>query len=112
MKLVMRLGLLLMYIGWSGVELRAMDVSLSVVNVKDEDGCTPLHRAARDGRKDEVVELLGKDADIKAVNSVGWTPLHLAADGGHREVVELLLANGADMKAVDNDGWAASAFGC
>ena len=61
-------------------------------NVKDNDGNTPLHQAARKGST-AIVRLLVAEfrADVNAVNEDGWTPLHFAIDEEKIEVAELLL---------------------
>ena len=73
-------------------------------NDKDFMGLTPLHRAATDGQKADVVALLAARSDLKAADNVGRTPLHSAASSGGPEIVKLLLTKGADVKAKSNDG--------
>ena len=88
------------------------------VNAKMKDGWTPLHSAARYGRKGhrhwEITELLiANGADVNAITNQGehfhvkypWTPLHIAAINGHKEIAELLIAAGADVNAEDGDGY-------
>ena len=68
------------------------------VDVKDEEGATPLHYAATK----EITELLiANGADVNAKDKYGRTPLHYAVD---REIAELLIANGANVNAKDGDG--------
>ena len=62
------------------------------VNARDEEGLTPLHRAARDGRKAVAELLIAKGANVNAANENGETPLHLAAQMAHEAVAELLIA--------------------
>jgi len=73
------------------------------VNRKNEDGETPLHRAA--SRDIGIVELLlARGANVNAKNKFGSTPLHRAAISGDTRTVELLLARGADINAKDQSG--------
>lgn len=48
------------------------------VNTRDEDQCTPLHRAACSGHLDRGPELTAQGAGVHAVTVDGWTPLHSA----------------------------------
>ena len=62
-----------------------IDVALCLVvtdvNARDEDGYTPLHRAARWTENPEVIiALLDAGADGTAVNHDGETPFDLAQD--------------------------------
>jgi len=56
---------------------------------------TPLHWAAAMGRKEIVVLLIAKGADVNAKTKAGRTPLHAAQKNGHTEIVELLRSHGA-----------------
>jgi ankyrin repeat protein len=86
------------------------------ITVKDNDGWTVLHWAARNGQW-EVVKWLVEErgADITANDNDGWTVLHLVARSGQLEVVKWLVEKrGADITAKTNNGytavgWAASA---
>ncbi len=64
---------------------------------KDQNGTTPLHRAAARGRRDLAEFLLTNSANVDARDNNGDTALHWAVDGGHTSVVELLLANRAEI---------------
>ena len=61
--------------------------------------------AARNGRLDQVKELLQSRADLESRSVDGWerTPLHWAARIGHRDVVQLLLEKHAEIEARDTD---------
>lgn len=65
------------------------------VNVRDENGSTPLTEAARAGHNDVVQALLVARADVKAKDKRGKTALMYAAEGGHTETVRLLRQAGA-----------------
>ena len=68
------------------------------MNVKDENGWTPLNSAAVKGRNQIVKLLIEKGADLNA-----GTPLIFAATDGHVKVLELLIAAGTDVNAKAND---------
>ncbi|KAF0933655.1 hypothetical protein E2562_018888 [Oryza meyeriana var. granulata] len=78
------------------------------VNVRDEQGATPLHLAARQGRPACVRLLLDKGAIVSAATGAygfpGSTPLHLAARAGNLDCIRELLAWGADRLQRDSAG--------
>ncbi|MDQ7821258.1 MAG: ankyrin repeat domain-containing protein [Candidatus Eremiobacteraeota bacterium] len=67
----------------------------------------PIHDAAKNGDREEVVRLL--QSDRKLVNARdeahGNTPLHWAAYRGHMSAAVELMAYGADVNAKNNDGY-------
>lgn len=65
------------------------------VNVRDENGSTPLIEAARGGHDDVVQALLVARADVKVKDNRGKTALMYASEGGHNEIVKLLRQAGA-----------------
>ena len=83
------------------------------VNIKDWEGCTPLHVVAATEKENiEIVKfLVSKGADVNAEMGrrdarpdigypsprPGLTPLHLAAERGNIKTVKFLVANGADV---------------
>ncbi len=100
------------------------------LEARDENGWTPLHKAAFSGHLPVVQYLCEQGADKEArmltmheddeddwadeysENDYGWTPLHQAAENGHLSVVQYLCEQGADMEAMDLNGdtplhWAA-----
>jgi|GEM_PF-6302030 hypothetical protein len=74
------------------------------VNVCDDEGLTPLHYAAKEGKVETVNELLSWDADIDAQDSKGRTSLFFAASRNRLHVVESLLASGANRNLATADG--------
>ena len=87
-------------------EVKRLVVSCGVdPNVKDNDGRTPLHRAAKRGHVDIVKLLLehGANPNIQE-NKYGYTPLHVAVKNCHVDVVRVLLEHGADPTIRDNEG--------
>ena len=72
---------------------------------RNEDGRTPLHVAANEGRPESVAALLDAGANIEARDHWGMTPLHLAVLSCRSPaVIAVLLDAGADPKARDQDG--------
>ena len=65
------------------------------VDVKDDNGYTPLMLAANKGRVD-VVELFYRHrADVNVHSNRGWTSIMLATKNNDRKMISLLLQNGA-----------------
>jgi ankyrin repeat protein len=82
--------------------------------LRNVDGLTPLHVAAREGHADAVRLLIAAGADVKAVDnhpetqfrqqfSHGLTPLHLAAMADKPAIALILLDHGADVNAPDQE---------
>ena len=71
------------------------------VNVRDEDGCTPLLWAVLAGSRPTVELLLEHGAPVNDSNHDQETPLHWAATIGHVEIAVLLLKRGANVNARD-----------
>ncbi|KAK6514396.1 hypothetical protein TWF506_008791 [Arthrobotrys conoides] len=75
------------------------------LDAEDEDGYTPLSRAAITGHTNVAEFLVGEGANLEAEGNIyGQTPLLLAAISGHAAVVELLVREGANLKAKDIEG--------
>ncbi|OFW60989.1 MAG: hypothetical protein A2133_04230 [Actinobacteria bacterium RBG_16_64_13] len=54
-----------------------------------------------------VLDLLGRGADVNALDRYGQTALMVAAHGGHLEVVEILVAHRADLNVTAKFGLSA-----
>lgn len=79
-------------------KLFASDAATIDVNMKDENGCSPLFHA-RDSDTATFL-LIERKADVNARNSAGETPLFYAVRGAtSTHIAELLLDNGADGNA-------------
>jgi uncharacterized protein len=63
--------------------------------------------SAKDGRLEDVRNLLKQGADVNARTGKGATALMWACFFGRMDVVKLLLKNGADVNAKDARGWTA-----
>lgn len=74
------------------------------INGKDEEGDTPLHKAAKTAPLAAIQWLVKHHANIHAVNRDGLTPLHFAAWQGNYDTVLFLIERGADANASDKFG--------
>ena len=73
------------------------------INLKDDNGRTPLMRATERGHETMVKQLLTHhDIEIDSMDNDGRTALSRAAQGGHKELVQLLVERG-DVKAGSKD---------
>ena len=74
------------------------------INVRDNDGSTPMHYAAKNDVVGAMEWLKAQGADINVRDSCGRTPLHLTAIEGVVDSMKWLKANGADVNAQDSKG--------
>jgi len=74
-----------------------LDKEPSLVNCRDSDGYTPLHRASYNGRMNVVRVLLQKGADVDARTEDGWQPLHCACRWGEYSalIIDVKLGRGS-----------------
>lgn len=75
-----------------------------LVDCYDEDGYTPLHRAAYSGHIDAVSALLSAGSKVNPRTVDGWTPLHSACRWSRIAVASCLLQHGAELNAQTNGG--------
>ena len=81
--------------------------------VKDNDGCRPIHTAAWaafEGDPKTLTLLLEKQVELEPVSNTGNTPLHFAASSSDT-CVRLLLEAGANPLIKNNDGLTARQYG-
>ncbi|XP_028311632.1 ankyrin repeat domain-containing protein 49 [Gouania willdenowi] len=76
----------------------------SLVHCCDEDGYTPLHRAAYGGHVEVVSALLANKSRVNACTIDGWTPLHSACRWSRVSVASCLLQHGAKLNVQTNGG--------
>ncbi|KAG7241268.1 hypothetical protein INR49_025786, partial [Caranx melampygus] len=75
-----------------------------LVHCCDEDGYTPLHRAAYSGHVNVVSALIAAGSKVNPRTIDGWTPLHSACCWSRVAVVSVLLQHGADLNGQTNGG--------
>ncbi|KAJ6658530.1 hypothetical protein lerEdw1_019917 [Lerista edwardsae] len=62
------------------------------VNVKNQNGVTPLHKAASEGREDCIRVLIEAGADVHAKDAEGQEPIDLCKMWGHRACAKCLAS--------------------
>ncbi|KAI4268394.1 MAG: hypothetical protein L6R35_006770 [Caloplaca aegaea] len=67
------------------------------IEIENDDGRTPLHEAAFNGRVELLDGLLAKGAKLDAKDRWQDTPLDRACLNGHLEVVKFLICRGAEV---------------
>ncbi|XP_062584602.1 ankyrin repeat domain-containing protein 49-like [Saccostrea cucullata] len=67
------------------------------INLCDNDGQSPLYRAASNGDTNIVQLLLGNKADVNLCDNDGRSPLYGAFYNGHKDIVQILLENKVDV---------------
>jgi ankyrin repeat protein len=75
------------------------------VNAANDEGDTPLHRAAQYGHTQTAIALIERGADVNATDYDEATPLHLAVQYGHTEIAIALMDRGADVHAKNKRSW-------
>ncbi|KAK4356783.1 hypothetical protein RND71_022393 [Anisodus tanguticus] len=89
-----------------GFEILDPNMSIKDLEIRNNSGYTPLHEAARFGKKNVVEMLLRIEKNLIFVkNNIGETPLYVAAASGEKDVF-VILAN-CDFSEVTmrrNDG--------
>ena len=74
------------------------------MNATNNDGATPLHVAARNGKTEAALELIRHGANKAKVSGLAGTPLHQAAFCGHVSTVKRLLMAGCPVGVVGSNG--------
>jgi ankyrin repeat protein len=69
-------------------------------NTPGAEGRTPLHRAAREGKIDDLKILLENGGDVHLSDAAGEQPLQMAARKGQLDCVRLLIQAGADVNYI------------
>ena len=67
------------------------------VNIPDDDGETPLHKACSFNNVESIKLLLLNGANVNIPDNYGSAPLHFACENNIVEVVKLLILNGANV---------------
>jgi ankyrin repeat protein len=87
-------------------------VQPALLNIRDGDGRTPLHRAAESGNMELLEMLVEMGAIVNAENEQGHIPLHFGAFAGHVDSLSMLLDKGAWIDHIGKDGCVPLHFAC
>lgn len=82
--------------------MKFLEENPSLLNSRDADGYTALHRASYNNNSSVVDHLLTSGVDKETKTNEGWTPLLSASNWANYEIVGRLLSNGADVNALSN----------
>jgi len=74
------------------------------IELRSQDGWSPLMEACDEGGVDVVRYLISKGADMNAHNSDGETPLHMAVNRNNEDMLRLLISAKANTEIKDNEG--------
>ncbi|UCC13025.1 MAG: ankyrin repeat domain-containing protein [candidate division WOR-3 bacterium] len=83
--------------------VRLLDEDPSLLDTTDDDGMTPLNRAALSGRSDIAAELIRRGANINTGDVDNSQPLHCAAISGDTATAALLLSRGVNINVRDDN---------
>eukprot|EP00322_Chrysochromulina_rotalis_P019677 CAMPEP_0115850834 /NCGR_PEP_ID=MMETSP0287-20121206/12169_1 /TAXON_ID=412157 /ORGANISM="Chrysochromulina rotalis, Strain UIO044" /LENGTH=188 /DNA_ID=CAMNT_0003304845 /DNA_START=34 /DNA_END=600 /DNA_ORIENTATION=- len=76
----------------------------SMLEMADEDGCTPMHYAACAGHIEVITALLKLGAQAEVENLAGMTPAKLAAEYEHPEAAELITNGLPQVAPAEGEG--------
>lgn len=77
---------------------------MALPDIADENGVTPLMRAARDNDSSAIAEMVAEGHDVNATDDAGNSPLIYAARNGAEEAALMLMFHKADLAAVNPKG--------
>lgn len=73
------------------------------LNVRDNDGNTPLHLAAKEGKLDVTKYLIERGVRFNTINGYKNTPLKLAEQNNHEDIKNILTATEELFTTLEND---------
>lgn len=79
-------------------------MSVKPCDKRDEDGATQYIRAARFGKRGEMLSWLARGCDVNAVDNYGWTALTWSASKGFKEASKDILNAGGKVDPIDRNG--------
>lgn len=92
--------------------IEMIDKDLTLLEMPNPRGSTPLIVAASFGMQDLVKYLIEKGADVNAINAFGNTPLHYAAWKADEASFKLLHKKGAKLNVQNGEGQTPLQYSC
>ncbi len=77
---------------------------MALPDIADEDGVTPLMRAARDNDSSAIAEMVAEGHDVNAADDAGNSALIYAARNASEEAALMLMFHKADLSALNPKG--------
>lgn len=77
---------------------------MAVPDIADDNGVTPLMRAARDNDSGAIADMVAEGHNVNAVDNAGNSALLYAARNGAEEAALMLMFHQADLNAVNPKG--------
>lgn len=90
--------------GKKDIVKKLLEKNSELVNARDNDGYTPLHRACYNNDIELVDLLLSHNASVSAKTEVEWQPLHSACQWNNFDCAARLIQYGADVNAKSEGG--------
>ena len=87
-------------VAFGQLEIVDLLAKFSRIDIKDNNGNTPLHVAALKNQVEISAYLKTKYQTTNVTNDSGFTPLHYAAENGHTEVVKILYESQCNPRNV------------
>ena len=89
----------------SNIPISGFQQLLNYFREAEEQFVSDLHKAAYQGDKERLEELLADgDQDVNLRDEIGNSALHIAVENMHNDLVELLLKNGLSANAKSDKG--------
>ena len=82
-------------------DLTGLELAQVSLGGTDQEGCTLLHCASKNGHLQVMQHLIDRGIELEAVDKAGNTALHLAVANGQTEAMDLLLACGASSNVLN-----------
>ena len=84
--------------------LQKLLIGVAKVDIRNEDGQTPLMLAAQGGHAEAVTFLLDRGANLKSRSDFGSHVICFAAESGNLKTLQIIMERGADVNSANEGG--------